>query len=243
MIERMPRSTSRRALRHDVRDGLVRSLLEREYAPGDRLIEMHIAKEYGTSQGPVREALRELEILGFVRSEPNRGTYVREAWQRGMLELYEVRAALEEFATRTATPVLQADTSTLWDAIDGMAQSAERGDVKGVVDQSERFHRVILEASGNQLLANVWSGLGITDHTELTMVALPIDLAMVAEVHKPIVRAIEAGDIERACREARAHQAFFEDAMAAETHAEPVHPEPAQRSEAQGSSEKTSITS
>ena len=221
----------------------MRSILEGEYGPGDRLIEMHIAKEYGTSQGPVREALRELEILGFVRSEPNRGTYVREAWQRGMLELYEVRAALEEFATRSATPVLQQDTSTLWAAIDGMAQAAERGDVKGVVDQSERFHRVILDASGNQLLANVWSGLGITDHTELTMVALPIDLAMVAESHKPIVRAIEAGDIERACREAREHQAFFEDAMAAETHAEPMHPEPAQRSEAQGSSAKTSITS
>jgi DNA-binding GntR family transcriptional regulator len=219
----------------------VRSILEGEYAPGDRLIEMHIAREYGTSQGPVREALRELEILGFVRSEPNRGTYVREAWQRGMLELYEVRAALEEFATRSATPVLQEDTSALWDAIDGMAQAAERGDVRGVVVHSERFHRAILEASGNQLLANVWSGLGITDHTELTMVAVPIDLAEVAESHKPIVRAIEAGDVELACREAREHQSFFAEAMVAETHAEPV--QPAQRSEAQGSSVKTSITS
>jgi DNA-binding GntR family transcriptional regulator len=235
------RKTSRRALRHDVRDGLVRSILEGEYGPGDRLIEMHIAREYGTSQGPVREALRELEILGFVRSEPNRGTYVREAWQRGMLELYEVRAALEEFATRSATPVLQDDTSELWDAIDGMARAAERGDVKGVVDHSERFHRVVLEASGNQLLASVWGGLGITDHTELTMVALPIDLGEVAESHKPIVRAIEAGDVELACREAREHQSFFEEAMAAQTHAEPVHP--GQRSDAHGSSLKTSMTS
>ena len=218
----------------------MRSILAGEYAAGDRLIEMHIAKEYGTSQGPVREALRELEILGFVRSEPNRGTYVREAWQRGMLELYEVRAALEEFATRTATPVLREDTPALWEAIEGMAQAAERGDVKGVVDHSERFHRVIVEASGNLLLANVWSGLSITDHTELTMVALPIDLAMVAEVHKPIVRAIEAGDVELACREARRHQVFFAEAMAEETHAEPVQP---QRSEAQGSSVKTSTTS
>ena len=46
----------------------MRSILEGEYGPGDRVIEMHVAKEYGTSQGPVREALRELEILGFVRS-------------------------------------------------------------------------------------------------------------------------------------------------------------------------------
>ena len=204
----------------------MRSILAGEYAAGDRLIEMRIAKEYGTSQGPVREALRELEVLGFVRSEPHRGTYVREAWQRGMLELYEVRAALEEFATRTAAPVLREDTSGLWDAIDGMAQAAERGDVPGVVEHSERFHRAIVEASGNQLLANVWGGLSITDHSELTMVALPLDLAMVAEVHKPIVRAIEAGDVELACREARQHQVFFEEAMVQQTHADPVHPEP-----------------
>src|SRR3954463_2385288 len=99
----------RRALRHDVRDGLVQSILDGRLGPGDRLIEMNIAREYGTSQGPVREALRELEILGFVRSEPNRGTYVRDPWQRGMLELYGVRGGLEEFATRLATPRLQED--------------------------------------------------------------------------------------------------------------------------------------
>ena len=85
----------------------MRGILEGEFGPGDRLIEMHIAKEYGTSQGPVREALRELEMLGFVRSEPHRGTYVRDPWQRGMLELYELRGALEEFAARMATPRLR----------------------------------------------------------------------------------------------------------------------------------------
>jgi DNA-binding GntR family transcriptional regulator len=213
-------------LRHDVRDGLVRSILAGEYAPGDRLIEMHIAKEYGTSQGPVREALRELEILGFVRSEPHRGTYVRDAWQRGMLELYEVRAALEEFATRAATPALKDDTSELWDAIDAMAAAAERGDVAAAVEHSERFHRVIVEAADNQLLTNVWSGLAISEHNELTMVALPIDLATLAEVHKPIVEAIEAGDVELACREAREHQRFFENAMVEETGAEEAHATP-----------------
>lgn len=209
--------TSRRVLRHDVRDGLVRSILAAEYAPGDRLIEMQIAKEYGTSQGPVREALRELEILGFVRSEPHRGTYVRDAWQRGMLELYEVRAALEEFATRIATPFLTADTSALQHEVDAMTDAAARNDVSGVVAHSERFHHIIIDASGNKLLENVWSGLSIVDHTELTMVALPIDLATVAAIHQPIVDAIAEGDVELACRVSREHQAFFEELLAAQT--------------------------
>jgi DNA-binding GntR family transcriptional regulator len=199
----------RRALRHDVRDGIVRSILEGEFGPGDRLIEMHIAREYGTSQGPVREALRELEMLGFVRSEPHRGTYVRDPWQRGMVELYDVRAALEEFAARLATPRLAEDVSALQAEVDGMAAAAERNDVQGVIEHSEGFHRLIVEAGDNRLLATMWESLGITDHTALTMVTLELDFSTVAESHQPIVDAIAVGDVELACRVSREHQAWF----------------------------------
>src|SRR4051794_33514230 len=201
--------TTRRALRHDIRDGLVRAIMNAEYAPGDRLIEMTIARDYGTSQGPVREALRELEILGFVRSEPRRGTYVRDTWQRGMVELYELRGSLEEFATRLATPLLQGDVSALQEEIDAMSAAAADGDVEAVVDHSEGFHRLIIDASGNRLLSNVWDGLSIAEHTELTLVALPMDLASVAGSHQPIVDAIASGDVELACRTSREHQEEF----------------------------------
>jgi DNA-binding GntR family transcriptional regulator len=205
----------RRALRHDVRDGLVQSILDGEYGPGDRLVEMHIARTYGTSQGPVREALRELEMLGFVRSEPHRGTYVRDPWQRGMLELYEVRAALEEFAARIATPHLCADVSELQAEVDGMAEAALRNDVHAAVEHSERFHRLIVEGSGNQLLNTMWSSLSITDHTALTMVTLALDIGTLAESHQPIVDAIAAGDVELACRVSREHQDWFVEMLEA----------------------------
>jgi DNA-binding GntR family transcriptional regulator len=208
-------NTSRRALRHDVRDGIVRGILEGEFGPGDRLIEMHIAKAYGTSQGPVREALRELEMLGFVRSEPHRGTYVRDPWQRGMLELYELRGALEEFAARMATPRLRENTGALQAEVDGMAAAADAHDVHAAVEHSERFHRLIIEASGNQLLETIWSSLSITDHTALTMVTLSLDLGTLSRSHQPIVDAIAAGDIELACRVSREHQAWFEDLLTA----------------------------
>jgi DNA-binding GntR family transcriptional regulator len=208
--------TPRRALRHDVRDGIVRSILDGQYGPGDRLIEMHIAKEYGTSQGPVREALRELEMLGFVRSEPHRGTYVRDPWQRGMHELYDVRAALEEFAARMATPRLRHDVSALQAEVDGMADAAARNDVHGVVEHSERFHRLIIVASENKLLHTMWDSLSITDHTALTMVTLSVDMATVAESHQPIVDAIAAGDVELACRVSREHQEWFVEMLNAE---------------------------
>ena len=203
-------------MRHDVRDGIVRSILDGRYGPGERLLEMQIAKEYGTSQGPVREALRELEMLGFVRTETHRGTYVRDPWQRGMLELYDVRAALEEFAARLATPHLCHDVSALQAEVDSMADAAVRNDVQAAVEHSERFHRLIVEASDNRLLYTMWDSLSITDHTALTMVTLSLDLTTVAESPQPIVDAIAAGDVERACRVSREHQAWFVERLNAE---------------------------
>jgi DNA-binding GntR family transcriptional regulator len=228
--------TPRRALRHDVRDGIVRSILEGEVGPGDRLIEMHIAREYGTSQGPVREALRELEMLGFVRSVPHRGTYVRDPWQRGMLELYDVRAALEEFAARLATPRLRDDVSALQAEVDGMAEAAARNDVQGVIEHSEGFHRLIVEASDNRLLQTMWSSLGITDHTAMTMVALDLDMATVAESHQPIVDAIAAGDVELACRVSREHQAWFVEMLNAQAEQRAGEPQESSSNSSTGSS-------
>jgi DNA-binding GntR family transcriptional regulator len=214
----------------------VRSILEGEIGPGDRLIEMHIAREYGTSQGPVREALRELEMLGFVRSVPHRGTYVRDPWQRGMLELYDVRAALEEFAARLATPRLRDDVSALQAEVDGMASAAARNDVQGVIEHSEGFHRLIVEASDNRLLQTMWSSLGITDHTEMTMVALDLDMATVAESHQPIVDAIAAGDVELACRVSREHQAWFVEMLNAEAEQRAGEPQESSSNSSTGSS-------
>ena len=60
----------RLSLREQVRDALLRDIINGAYKPGDRLVEMKIARDLGTSQAPVREALRELDALGFVASGP-----------------------------------------------------------------------------------------------------------------------------------------------------------------------------
>ena len=70
---------------------------------------------------------------------------------------------------RTTSSALQAE-------VDAMAAAAVADDVHATVEHSERFHRLIIEASANQLLETVWSSLSITDHTALTMVTLELDL-------------------------------------------------------------------
>ena len=87
-----------------IRRVLAERIIGGALAPGERLVEMRIAEEFRTSQAPVREALRELETLRLVESEPYRGTRVREVGEREMAEAYAVRAVLEQAAAEAAAP-------------------------------------------------------------------------------------------------------------------------------------------
>jgi DNA-binding GntR family transcriptional regulator len=199
----------RQSLREQVRDTLLRNIISGAYQPGERLVEMKIARDLGTSQAPVREALRELDALGFVVSGQNRGTFVADLWKRGLDEIYAVRGGLEELATRLATPLLAGDVTALQDEVDAMSRAAMAGEIDDLVTHSYLFHRAIIAASGNQLLLNVWQGLHIETRTTITMMAPGLDLMEVAISHQPIVDAIASGDIERACAVTREHQQFF----------------------------------
>src|SRR6185369_10116596 len=92
----------RRVLREEIRDQLIEDILNRRLSPGDRIVETRIAQRFGVSQAPVREALRDLELFGFVVTSPFRGAIVREISADDLLQLYPIRAVLEGLAAREA---------------------------------------------------------------------------------------------------------------------------------------------
>src|SRR3712207_2439277 len=89
-------AVSRTVLRDQIKDALLQRILDGTYGPGERIVEIRVADEFGVSQAPVREALRELEILRLVVSEPFRGARVKVVRPEEVAEIYPVRAALEE---------------------------------------------------------------------------------------------------------------------------------------------------
>src|ERR671935_3263117 len=97
---------SRPTLRDQIKDALLQRILHGTYAPGERIVEIRVAHEFGVSQAPVREALRELEILRLIVSEPFRGARVRDVTPEEIAQAYPVRAALEELAARLAAEAL-----------------------------------------------------------------------------------------------------------------------------------------
>lgn len=193
-----------------IRNALLKRIVEGDYAPGVRLVELQLAREFGTSQAPVREALRDLEIAGLVTIRPRRGSFVNDYHARAQHEIYTVRGALEETAMRLAMPKLKADSSAMRLHLEGMREAARNDDIEAMILHSAGFHRVVLQASGNELLLRMWESLHVEIHSRKTLLQLNISMQAVAESHAPILAAVESGDTEFACRLSREHQEYFE---------------------------------
>jgi DNA-binding GntR family transcriptional regulator len=200
---------TRGVLRDQIKDVIVERILDGFYGPGDRIVEIRVAEELGVSQAPVREALRELELLRLVVSEPFRGARVREVTASELAEIYPVRAALEEVAARAATPALAGDVGPLRAELDAMRKAAKRGDLHDFIAHDVAFHRVIVEASANGTLQELWRSLHVDLRTTITLIKHADDMAAVAESHVPVLDAIASGDAERAAAVLRAHVEAF----------------------------------
>lgn len=193
-----------------IRNQLLERILSGHYSPGERLVELQLAREFGTSQAPVREALRDLETAGLVTIRPRRGSFVGDYHARTQHEIYYVRGALEEAAVRLAVPALTRDISGLEAHLEGMREAARSADLEAIIHHSVGFHRAIMQASGNDLLIRMWESLHVEIHSRKTLLQPNIDIFAVAESHAPIFDAIRLGDVELACRLSREHQAYFE---------------------------------
>jgi DNA-binding GntR family transcriptional regulator len=196
---------SRTILRDQIKDVLLQRILDGVYQPGDRIVEIRVAEEFGVSQAPVREALRELQILRLVVSEPFRGARVKEVRPEEITEAYPVRAALEEVAARAAAPRLAGHVESLVAEVHAMRGAAADRDLHRFVRHDVGFHRLFVHASANRILIEVWETLHVDLRTRLTLIQRLGDLADVAESHVPVMEALGRGDGELAGRLVREH--------------------------------------
>ena len=200
---------SRTVLRDQIKDLLLQRIASGELKPGERLVETRIAAELGTSQAPVREALRDLELLRLVDSEPFKGARVRAFGDEELVEVYPVRAALEELAAKLATRRLAGDVSALEAEVEAMRDAARRGDVTALVRHDIAFHRLVVEAAGNPILEQCWKSLGVEGRITITLYGTSIAPQEAAELHAPLLEAIRSGKPGAAGRAARKHVEAF----------------------------------
>lgn len=185
----------RSSLSEQVKDHLLRAILSGQYQPDDRIVETRVARELGTSQAPVREALRGLEALGVVDILPFKGARVRRPTDTELLEAYAVRAELECLGARLGVPSMtDADLAEIETLHASLLEAATRDDRHDVAVRDAAFHFRILHLAGNATLERVWRALEPFSRTYITLLAPGGDSGWTAALHREILEAVETRD-------------------------------------------------
>lgn len=137
-----------------------RALLAGEYAPGSKLNEAALAVSLGVSRGPVREAFRSLEEAGLLRTEKNRGVFVRAIPLDEAAEIFDLRAVMEELAGRLLAQFITSEQLAVLEQLVCEMDLAVAGhDIDRYHKLNLRFHESLLEMSGNRKLLSLYQKL------------------------------------------------------------------------------------
>jgi phosphonate utilization transcriptional regulator len=184
-------------------------ILRGELAVGQHVNESDLALRFGTSRGPVREALRALEESRLVRSEKNRGVFVREISVAEADEIYDVREALDQLiGQRVAERASPQQLRSLEALLAEMDEAVRMQDIKRYHGLNLKFHDLLVDFAGNSRLTESYRLL--TKGLLLFRLRGLQDgggFAVSNSEHRAVVDAIAAGDSARAGRLLRQHAA------------------------------------
>lgn len=195
----------RESIREQIREHILERILDGTFPPGYRLRETELVQEFGTSQSPIREALRELEGLHYVETSPFRGTRVRQISAAEMSEAYLLRGLLEQAAVQLACERRQKDWADLRAIALNTMDAANRGDREAYSSRDAEFHRFIAESSGASLIERIWHLLSFATRARLVLRTRQLSLTDLGRQHLAIVTALENGDGKKAGELLRAH--------------------------------------
>ncbi|MEV3858728.1 GntR family transcriptional regulator [Streptomyces sp. NPDC050095] len=196
-------------LRDQVCEGIRDRIIAGQLRPGDRLLERDVAEEFGVSRIPVREAIRALLSEGFLEAVSARKIVVKQLAFQDVLDLFDLREALEVLAVRRATE--RAEKPRI-DALGRLLASADKATRTGRPDRISRantaFHHHIVEIAGNTLLAATLQPLEGRMRWLFQQVDDP---QAVWEEHRSLYEAIAARDVELAADRALHHVRHYRE--------------------------------
>lgn len=177
------------------------------FAPGQRLVVADLKELYGTSAGPVREAITRLTGEGLIDLIPNRGAMVKAFAERDMRELFEVREAIEGMVARLAAlNSHRADYAAQLRALMVRLEANTRDNDINLTQTRQEFHDLLYEMSGNQKLKDTalrlsYPGYGIRYSR---LIGAARTQASLIE-HQEVANAVLAADAPSAERLMRRH--------------------------------------
>ncbi len=211
-----------KSLRNEARDKLRRWIMAGQIQPGERIIETDIARQFGTSQGPIREALARLEEDGLVRRLPYKGTYATEIIPQEIYHTFRLRAQIEcnglELTMGRMTDQQRYD---LADIVDQMRQAAteHKDDYFHQAQLDMAFHGHLIDWTGVRVYQRAWHSLESSIQRFLNIVHPSFfanNRGMVIQQHVELLSIFQSGNVDRAKTAMREHIMLIWDKMGPE---------------------------
>ena len=199
-----------KTVQNAVVDHLRNMILQHELQPGQRLVQDDLAKKFGVSRTPIREALNILAHEGFVEISTYKGASVAQFSSTQLEDIYTVRIALESYATCLAARVITVEElDTLSTLMESMRKAFLENDFERLVTVHSQFHATIYAAPHKQRLYEL-----SLQNLELCMVYQRLALSLGRGANDPVVehrdllKTLQEHDAEAAGEMMRDHLEF-----------------------------------
>lgn len=175
--------------------------------PGERLIETSLSKRLGTSRGPVREALRQLENEGLVMSVPYKGAVVLGVSDDEVQQvLIPIRLVLERYGFgRALTLMTDADFAELGKQVWVMEQAARADDLLRMVEADLRFHEIVMDSSRQLHTAQIWRSIEPRIRAYFVRYGRGASLDVMVAEHRELLEDMQTRDAERVFAQLEKH--------------------------------------
>ena len=163
-------------------------ILNEEYTQGQKLNEVALSKELNISRTPIREALKQLELEGLVKSIPNKGVYVLGFSHRDIDDMLEIRHALEGLAIQLAIErINDEELEKIKEVYDLMEFYAKKGDQEKFNEINIAFHEAIYRCTQSKYFEQLLTDINYYIHvTSRHSIRQPDRLVSAAKEHREI---------------------------------------------------------
>jgi DNA-binding GntR family transcriptional regulator len=194
-------------IREQLRQMMREAIFSHRWMPGSRIVEREVCEQTGASRTSVREALRQLETEGLVRTVPKRGLIVTVISAEEAQDMYELRVEMESFAVRLfCQRATEEHIAALRDAMAEIEQAGADDDYVRAVSANGHFYATILEGAGNSALTKSLNRLhGVISYLRATSMSQPGRMPIMLGEMRAIFNALEARDAKAAEKASSAH--------------------------------------